>query len=76
MENQKQHRKQQNRGRAAVVCALALAALGGAGAGAHAAPTATAGGHSAGEVDRNMLKPPPGGVLAPVTDLAGGLLPR
>ncbi|MFH8614091.1 hypothetical protein ACH4E8_03315 [Streptomyces sp. NPDC017979] len=74
MENQ----KQQNRRRAAVVCALALAALGGAGAGAHAAPgapTATAGGHSAGEVDRNMLKPPPGGVLAPVTDLAGGLLP-
>ncbi|MEU9604776.1 hypothetical protein [Streptomyces sp. NPDC048057] len=75
MENQ----KQQNRRRAAVVCALALAALGGAGASAHAAPagpTATAGGHSAGEVDRNMLKPPPGGVLAPVTDLAGGLLPR
>lgn len=55
---------------AAVACALALPAL----TTAHAAPQAAP--RSSGEVDRNLLKPPPGGVLAPVKDVASKLLPK
>ncbi|MCM2389193.1 hypothetical protein [Streptomyces albipurpureus] len=55
---------------AAVVCVLAIPAL----TTAHAAPSATP--QSTGEVDRNLLKPPPGGVLAPVKDVASKLLPK
>ncbi|MFE5858054.1 hypothetical protein ACFQ61_33170 [Streptomyces sp. NPDC056500] len=55
---------------AVLACALAVPAV----ATAHAAPRTTA--QSAGEVDRNLIKPPPGGVLAPVTDAAAKLLPR
>ncbi|QDY78758.1 hypothetical protein [Streptomyces qinzhouensis] len=57
--------------RALAVAGLALAAVAAAGAAtaAQAAPaeaTATTGG----EIDRNLLKPPPGGMLAPVADAA------
>ncbi|MER6913679.1 hypothetical protein ABT354_18575 [Streptomyces sp. NPDC000594] len=60
---------------AAAVCALSVPLT--VAVPASAAPsraTATA----AGEVDRNLLKPPPGGVLAPATDLLGqlGLVPK
>ncbi|MGW6460798.1 hypothetical protein ACWF94_33550 [Streptomyces sp. NPDC055078] len=62
---------------AVAACAMAVSATTAAQA-AHAAPTPAQ--HrstptAAGEVDRNLVKPPPGGVLAPVTDVAGKLLP-
>ncbi|MGW1277550.1 hypothetical protein ACWD4V_11430 [Streptomyces tsukubensis] len=70
------HHRNSNRkpSRALAVAGLALAAVAAAGAAtaAHAAPgeaTATSGG----EVDRNLLKPPPGGMLAPVADAASTL---
>ncbi|GLF94363.1 hypothetical protein [Streptomyces yaizuensis] len=56
----------------AAACALSLSAAGAAEA-APAAPRPS----SSGEVDRNLIKPPPGGVLAPATDLLQqvGLVP-
>ncbi|MER7048773.1 MULTISPECIES: hypothetical protein [Streptomyces] len=59
---------------AAVACALAVSALGGGAQAAAAQPVAKS---SAGEeVDRNLIKPPPGGVLAPVADVVGQVLSR
>ncbi|MEU5398624.1 hypothetical protein ABZ348_04915 [Streptomyces sp. NPDC005963] len=55
---------------AVLACALVVPAV----ATAHAAPLTTA--RSSGEIDRNLIKPPPGGVLAPVADAAAKLLPR
>ncbi|MET7618285.1 hypothetical protein [Streptomyces sp. NPDC005408] len=57
---------------AAVVCAVVVPAVGSA----HAA-TADGGRGQSGEIDRNLIKAPPGGVLAPVANAvpaAGGLL--
>ncbi|MGV9314753.1 hypothetical protein ACWDR0_21590 [Streptomyces sp. NPDC003691] len=75
MTNQGKHRLRKP-SRALTVAGVALAAVAAAGAAtaaqaAPAAATATSGG----EVDRNLLKPPPGGVLAPVADAASTLLP-
>ncbi|MFI6287030.1 hypothetical protein ACIBCM_20160 [Streptomyces sp. NPDC051018] len=64
--------------KAALICALAVWALGG-GTAAHAAPESHHGGRgnatTGGEIDRNLVKPPPGGMLAPLTDAAGRILP-
>ncbi|MFF8956589.1 hypothetical protein [Streptomyces sp. NPDC014894] len=57
---------------AAVAAALALSAMGTAQAAAH---LPAAGKPAAGEVDRNLVKPPPGGALAPVTGVVGKLVP-
>ncbi|ANW18399.1 hypothetical protein [Streptomyces clavuligerus] len=67
-------RHQQAAAVAATVCALALCAAGAA----QAAPASHHSPAPAGEVDRNLIKPPPGGMLAPATDLLGqlGLTPR
>ncbi|GAA2241563.1 hypothetical protein GCM10010232_30770 [Streptomyces amakusaensis] len=58
---------------------VAFAALFLAVSAAGAAQSATAAPHpvkkSAGEVDRNLLKPPPGGALQPVTDVVGKIVP-
>ncbi|MFI1013858.1 hypothetical protein [Streptomyces sp. NPDC020965] len=56
---------------AAVACAMTVSAAGAAQAAAGQQSTRT----GSGEVDRNLLKPPPGGALAPVTDLTKKLLP-
>ncbi|MER5767674.1 hypothetical protein [Streptomyces sp. NPDC001985] len=57
---------------AAAACALAVSAAGAAQAATAHQPAAKP---SATEVDRNLLKPPPGGALAPVTDIVGKIVP-
>ncbi|MFJ8229551.1 hypothetical protein ACIQ9E_06250 [Streptomyces sp. NPDC094448] len=73
MTNRSNHRhRKPSRALTATGLALAAVAAAGAATAAHAAPaeaTATSGG----EIDRNLLKPPPGGVLAPVADAASSL---
>ncbi|MFE7135119.1 hypothetical protein ACFVIM_30105 [Streptomyces sp. NPDC057638] len=61
---------------AAVACAMALTGATAAQAASATAPQGSAPKAGTGEIDRNLLKPPPGGVLAPVQDLAGQLLPK
>ncbi|WP_405572362.1 hypothetical protein OG317_23780 [Streptomyces sp. NBC_01167] len=58
---------------AAAACALAVTSFGTAHA---AAPDPGGKAGASNEIDRNLIKPPPGGVLAPVADAAGKILPR
>jgi hypothetical protein len=44
--------------------------------GSHGASGSYGTGSPTREVDRNLVKPPPGGVLAPVADAASRILPR
>ncbi|WP_190121478.1 hypothetical protein [Streptomyces inusitatus] len=54
---------------------LTLSAAGAAQAVTAAAPQHPAKQSAVGEVDRNLLKPPPGGALQPVTDVVGKIVP-